>query len=74
MTASGGVTIVSGQEAAESNNAVYSLASETIVMTGDVLLTQGPSAITGDRFTYNLNTGSGEMSGRVKTILRTGNN
>jgi len=74
MTATGGVTIISGEEAAESQRAVYTLANTTIVMTGDVLLTQGPSALTGDKFTYNVDTGSGQMSGRVKTILRTGNN
>ncbi len=74
LTATGGVTIVSGEEAAEAQRAVYTLANTTIVMTGDVLLTQGPSALTGDTFTYNVDTGAGQMTGRVKTILRTGNN
>ena len=74
MTATGGVTIISGEEAAEAQRAVYTLANTTIVMTGDVLLTQGPSALAGDTFTYNVETGAGQMSGRVKTILRTGNN
>jgi lipopolysaccharide export system protein LptA len=72
LTATGGVTIVSGEEAAEADMAVYSIADTTIVMTGDVLLTQGPSAISGDKMTYNLTTDTGFMEGRVKTVLQTG--
>ncbi len=70
----GGVTFVSPEEAAESDNAVYSLADETLVMTGNVLVTQGATALSADKLTYNLDTGSGEMEGRVKTILQPGSN
>lgn len=70
---SGGVTIVSGEEAAEADSAVYTLGNTMIVMTGDVLLTQGSSAISGDKMTYNLTSNTGFMEGRVKTVLRTGN-
>ncbi len=72
LLATGGVTIVSGEEAAESDSAIYTIANTTIVMTGDVLLTQGPSAISGDKMTYNLTSNSGFMEGRVKTVLQTG--
>lgn len=72
LVATGGVTIVNGDEAAESDSAVYTIANTTIVMTGDVLLTQGPSAISGDKMTYNLTSDTGFMEGRVKTVLRTG--
>ena len=40
-----------------------------IVMSGDVLLTQGANALTSDRMTVNLTQGTAQMNGRVKTIL-----
>lgn len=65
----GGVTFVGPTEAAEADTAVYTLDEEIIVLTGNVLVTQGPTAISGDRLTYNLATGEGTMSGRVRTVL-----
>jgi len=72
MTASGGVTLVSGDEAAEADTAVYSIEKGTIVMEGNVLLTQGSSAIAGQKMVVNLDDGSARMEGRVKTIFKTG--
>ncbi len=72
LEATGGVTLVSGAEAAESREAVYSIATGNIVMTGDVLLTQGRNALSSQKLTVNLNTGTGVMEGGVKTILQTG--
>lgn len=74
MEASGGVTLVSGPDAAEAREADYDVDRGTIIMTGDVLLTQGQSALTAERMTVNLNDGTARMSGRVKTILQTGQN
>ena len=68
----GGVTFVGPDEAAESQDAVYTLADETIVLTGNVLVTQGATALSADRLVYNLQTGAGTMTGRVKTILNPG--
>lgn len=74
MEATGGVTLVSGPDAAESQRADYSIDTGLIVMTGDVLLAQGQSAISSDRMTVNLDDGTARMQGSVKTILQTGNN
>ncbi|WP_299650639.1 lipopolysaccharide transport periplasmic protein LptA [uncultured Tateyamaria sp.] len=74
MEATGGVTLVSGPDAAESQRADYSIDTGLIVMTGDVLLAQGQSAISSDRMTVNLEDGTARMQGSVKTILQTGNN
>ncbi|MDF0601191.1 lipopolysaccharide transport periplasmic protein LptA [Psychromarinibacter sp. C21-152] len=70
----GGVTFVGPSEAAEADSATYTLADETIVLTGNVLVTQGATAISSDRLIYNLQSGSGRMEGRVKTILNPGSN
>jgi len=72
LHASGGVTLVNGAEAAEARQAVYAIASGTVVMTGDVILTQGANALSGDKLTVNLSSGTGTMDGRVKTILQPG--
>jgi lipopolysaccharide export system protein LptA len=73
LEATGGVTLVSGQDAAESQSADYNIDNGVIVMSGNVLLTQGHSALTANRMSVNLNDGTARMQGRVKTILQTGN-
>lgn len=67
--ATGGVTLTSPTEAAESREAIYSVASGEVVMTGDVLLTQGGSTITGQKLVFDLGTGTGRMDGRVRTVI-----
>ncbi len=69
MHATGGVTMVTGAETAEGDEAVYTLADGIVIMTGDVLLTQGSSAIAGSRLTVDLNAGTGLMEGRVTTVF-----
>lgn len=65
----GGVTFVTATEAAESQSADYDLQSGTLELVGDVLLTQGNSAISAERMRINLEDGSAVMDGRVRTIL-----
>lgn len=72
LEATGGVTLVSGPDAAEAERADYDIVSGTIVMTTNVLLTQGQNAVTADKMTVNLRDGTAQMNGRVKTIFRTG--
>ncbi|MEL7091423.1 MAG: lipopolysaccharide transport periplasmic protein LptA [Pseudomonadota bacterium] len=74
MEATGGVTLVSGPDAAEAQRADYSVSDGVIVMTGNVLLAQGQSALSAERMTVNLDDGTARMQGRVKTILQSGNN
>lgn len=70
MNASGGVTLVSPSEAAESKEAVYDVSAGTVVMTGDVVLTQGQNVMSGQKLAVDLRTGTGQMDGRVRTILQ----
>lgn len=72
LHASGGVTLVSGEEAAEAREAVYSVDEGRVVMTGEVVLTQGPNVLAGDRVTVNLNDGTALVEGRVRTVLQPG--
>ncbi|MCC6304707.1 MAG: lipopolysaccharide transport periplasmic protein LptA [Rhodobacteraceae bacterium] len=72
LHATGGVTIVSGAEAAEAREAVYSIDEARVVMTGEVILTQGPNVLAGDRLTVNLADGTALIEGRVRTVLQPG--
>lgn len=69
LEATGGVTLVSGEEAAEAQRADYDIERGTVTMTGNVLLTQGPNALTSERMVVNLDSGRAQMSGRVRTVL-----
>lgn len=69
LVASGGVTFVTATDAAEAQTAVYDLAENKLTMTGDVLITQGRSAIAADSMRVNLTTGKAQLDGRVRTTL-----
>lgn len=71
MRATGGVTLIQNEEAAEGEEANYDLEKEVMVMTGDVLVTQKLSAIAADKMTIKMDDGTALMTGRVKTLLRT---
>ena len=72
LHATGGVTIVNATDAAEAQEAVYTIASGNVVMTGDVLLTQGQNALSGQRLVLDLQNGTGVMEGRVKSVFTPG--
>ncbi|MEM0946967.1 MAG: LptA/OstA family protein [Pseudomonadota bacterium] len=74
MYATGGVTFVNGPEAAESDEARYLPNTGDLIMTGDVLLTQGPSVMSGEKLTVDLNAGTGVMEGRVRTVFQSEQN
>ncbi|MFT6090025.1 LptA/OstA family protein [Sulfitobacter sp.] len=74
LEATGGVTLVSGPDAAESDRADYNIDTGTIVMSGNVLLVQGRNALSSDKMSVNLSDGTAQMTGRVKTVLQTGTN
>ncbi|MEQ9260112.1 MAG: LptA/OstA family protein [Roseovarius sp.] len=74
LKASGGVTLVSGEDAAEASLADYNLETGQIALRGNVLLLQGANAISAERMNVDTRSGTARMSGRVKTVLQQGNN
>lgn len=74
LLASGGVTFVTETEAAEATTAEYNIETGMLILSGDVLLSQGPSAISAQRMVLNLTTGNAELSGQVRTVLQQGDN
>lgn len=69
VIATGGVLITRGEDAAEGRDAIYSVPSAILTMTGDVLVTQGATTIAGDNLVIDMNTGDGIVDGRVRTVL-----
>lgn len=63
MEAVGGVYFVTPEQTIRGDRAVYTTADDTIVLTGDVILTQGQNVVTGSRLTYNVRTESARMDG-----------
>ncbi|MCK0097519.1 lipopolysaccharide transport periplasmic protein LptA [Yoonia sp. F2084L] len=74
LIATGGVTFVTADEAAEAQQADYDITTGLLVLAGDVLLTQGPSAISAGQMTINVADGTATMDGRVRTVLQQGEN
>ena len=69
LRATGGVTFVTATDAVEASEATYSVENGTVQLSGDVILTQGQNAISGERLVVDLNSGQGRMEGRVRTIF-----
>lgn len=74
LHATGGVLLVNLTDAAEAAEAVYTIATGEVVMTGNVLMTQGQTAIKGQRLVIDLKSGTGRMEGGVTTTFTPGSN
>lgn len=74
LIASEGVTFVTADEAAEAQLADYDITTGLLTLTGEVLLTQGASAISAGRMIINVADGTATMDGRVRTVLQQGGN
>lgn len=70
LKATGGVTFVTDTEAAEATDADYNLTTGQLILSGNVLLTQGASALSADKMSIDLTSGNAQMSGRVRTIFQ----
>ena len=69
VIATGGVLVTRGEDAAEGERAEYTVASAELLIQVNVMITQGPTSIAGDGLTVDLETGSGTITGRVRTVL-----
>jgi lipopolysaccharide export system protein LptA len=64
------VTVSSADQTASGRNVVLDMAQDLITMTGNVVLTQGPNVVRGERLVVNLQTKQGRMEGgRVQTLI-----
>ncbi|MDJ0859446.1 MAG: LptA/OstA family protein [Dinoroseobacter sp.] len=70
VNAEGNVFFTSGLDTAESQSATYMPVTRELRMSGDVFLKQGQFVVAGDALVLNLETGRGQMEGRVRTVLQ----
>lgn len=70
LHAEGGVLLVNATDAAEADSAIYTINTGEVVMTGNVLLTQGSAAMSAARLVVNLETGLGRLEGGVTTTFK----
>ncbi len=70
MEARGGVTLISGEDAAEAEEADFLVAEDIVLLRGDVLMTQGLNAITSDEAVIDNADGTAVLTGRVKSIFQ----
>jgi lipopolysaccharide export system protein LptA len=65
-----GVIVRSGDQTASGERATLNMAEDLITMSGNVVLTQGPNVVRGDRLIVNLATRQGHIEGsRVQTLI-----
>jgi lipopolysaccharide export system protein LptA len=69
VIATGGVLVTRGSDAAEGGRARFEVDTALLTLSGDVLVTQGQTAIAGDSMVVNMRTGNGSVDGRVRTVL-----
>jgi lipopolysaccharide export system protein LptA len=73
VTATGNVYYVTPNETIRGDRAVYTVSNGTIIVTGDVILTQGKNVLTGGRLSYNIDTGQTDMAaggnGRIQGVF-----
>lgn len=73
IEASGNVYFVTPDQTIRGDRAIYTTADDMIVVTGDVILTQGQNVLTGSRLTYNVRTGSARIEaggeGRIRGVF-----
>lgn len=62
LEAEGHVYYVTGEQAVRAEKAVYAAASDTITLSGGVIIVQGKNVARGDRLVLNVETGHAEMT------------
>jgi lipopolysaccharide export system protein LptA len=78
IEAKGGVRVVQKDQTATGDSGTFDMASNTVTLSGNVAMTQGPNIVKGDRLWVDLNSGvsrveSGSSSdGRVRALLNPG--
>lgn len=65
MEAEGQVYFVTPERTVRADSAIYSFTSQTITLTGGVIVVQGKSVVRGDRLVINTRTGQAQMSSNV---------
>lgn len=80
LEARGGVVVTQNDQIATGDSALFEMASNTVTLTGNVVVTQGQNVLRGERLVVDLNTGVSKVfsgkggDGRVQGLFLPGNN
>lgn len=66
LEAEGNVYYVTADRAVRADNAVYTASSETITLTGGVIIVEGQNVARGDHLVLNVETGAAQMTSNAK--------
>ncbi len=69
MEAVGPVTLISNDQVATGDSAIYQKAEDKVYLDGDVRLTQGPNVTLGDHIVYDLTTTQAVVTGHVRSLF-----
>ena len=53
----------------QADKAIYNIKDNLLELSGNVLINQGSTKLSGNKLVLNLNSGKGSMSGRVKAVM-----
>ena len=69
LEAKGGVVVTKKDQTATGDTGVFEMQSNTVTLIGNVVATQGPQVIRGERLTVDLTTGVSHVEGRVQGLF-----
>lgn len=77
LEATGGVIVSTREQTATGDTGLFEMATNTVTLSGNVVLTQGPNVLRGERLTVDLNSGvsrieAGKGTGRVQGLFLPG--
>ena len=73
MEAKGGVTVVQKEQTAQGERADFDMRTNTVILTGNVVVTKGPDVLRGQKLVVNLTSGVSRMEsggGRVEGLFQ----
>ncbi|WEK51184.1 MAG: LptA/OstA family protein [Candidatus Kaistia colombiensis] len=70
IEASGKVYVNSGQQTATGDTAVVDMVGKLVTLSGNVVLSQGPNVITGDKLTWDMTTGRARVDQKPGARIR----
>lgn len=76
LEASGGVTVTQKDQTATGKTGLFDMKTNTVTLLGDVLVSQGPNVLRGEKLTVDLTTGVSHVeagSGPVKMLIQQNN-
>jgi lipopolysaccharide export system protein LptA len=72
LEAKGGVKVCQNEQTVTGDDGIFDMQANTVMVVGNVVLTQGQNVLTGARLTVNLTTGEAKIDGGGKTSAKGG--